>query len=255
MKASPHLSWRRTTMGGVYAVGGFIALIGVFMLLRALGIGPAGSLLAAGRLSKRDGCSSSDFRVKGADSSLGAVVSEAVRTQLGQSGVVSVLNPADGRRGAATHAAAADEPARSRAGARSRASAKGPRPSSTATSLRSAPGSSSRCVSSRSTRKPSWPRFTRRPNGASDLLPTLDKLVRSLRGKMGESLKQVHADPPLEQVTTASLEALRRYAEARRANNVEGDFAQGVELLEEAVALDTTFAMAYRSLGIAVHQP
>ena len=51
LKASPHLSWRRTTLGGVYALGGFIALIGVFMLLRAFGIGPAGSLLAAGRLS------------------------------------------------------------------------------------------------------------------------------------------------------------------------------------------------------------
>jgi hypothetical protein len=93
MKASPLLSWRRTTMGGVYAVGGFIALIGVFMLLRAFGIGPAGSLLAAGRLSNRDVLIVSDFRVKGADSSLGAVVSEAVRTQLGQSGMVSILSP------------------------------------------------------------------------------------------------------------------------------------------------------------------
>ena len=92
--------------------------------------------------------------------------------------------------------------------------------------------------------------FHETANTAGDLLPTLDKLVRSLRGKMGESLKQVHTDPPLEQVTTASLEALRRFAEGRRANNVEGNFAKSVKLLEEAVALDTTFASAYRSLGI-----
>ena len=85
----------------------------------------------------------------------------------------------------------------------------------------------------------------------SDLLSTLDKLVRSLRGKMGESLKQVHSDPPLEQVTTASLEALRLYAAGRRANNAEGNFAKSVKLMEQAVALDTTFAMAYRSLAVS----
>jgi hypothetical protein len=55
----------------------------------------------------------------------------------------------------------------------------------------------------------------------------------------------------LEQVTTASLDALRRYAEGRRANNTEGNYAKAAKLLEEAVALDTTVAMAYRSLGVA----
>src|SRR5262249_40058512 len=76
MKASPHLSLRRTTIGGIYAIAGFVALIGLVMVLRALGIGPAGSLLAAHRLSNRDVLIVSDFRVKGADSSLGTVVSE-----------------------------------------------------------------------------------------------------------------------------------------------------------------------------------
>ena len=63
------------------------------MLLRALGIGPAGSLLAAGRLGERDRLVVSDFRVRGADSALGAVVSEAVRAQLGQSDVIGILSP------------------------------------------------------------------------------------------------------------------------------------------------------------------
>ena len=48
MKASPHVSWRRTWLGGALAVGAFVLVIGAFMLMRALGIGPAGSLLAAG---------------------------------------------------------------------------------------------------------------------------------------------------------------------------------------------------------------
>src|SRR4029078_13219784 len=63
------------------------------MLLRSLGIGPAASLFAAGRLHERDRLIVTDFRVKGADSSLGHVGSEAVRTELGQSKVLTVLSP------------------------------------------------------------------------------------------------------------------------------------------------------------------
>ncbi|HTJ22806.1 MAG TPA: protein kinase [Gemmatimonadaceae bacterium] len=249
MKASPHLSWRRTTMGGIYAVGGFIALIGVFMALRAFGIGPAGSLLAAGRLSNKDVLIVSDFRVKGADSSLGPVVSEAVRTQLGQSGVVSVLNPA-------TVAAALRRMQKPPTSQLDLALARevGQREGAKAivdgdlTPLGAGFILSMRLVTVDS--QAELASFHETANGPKDLLTTLDKLVRSLRGKMGESLKQVHSDPPLEQVTTPSLEALRRFAEGRRANNVEGNFAKSVKLLEEAVALDTTFASAYRSLGI-----
>ena len=54
LKASPHVSWRRTTRGGIYAVGAFVALIIAFMVMRAFGIGPVGSLFAAGKLSQRD---------------------------------------------------------------------------------------------------------------------------------------------------------------------------------------------------------
>src|SRR5678815_1461569 len=64
------------------------------MALRALGVGPAGSLLAAGKLEARDRLVVTDFRVRGSDSALGAVVSEAVRAQLGQSDVVTILSPA-----------------------------------------------------------------------------------------------------------------------------------------------------------------
>ena len=54
IKASPHMSWRRTARGGMIAVGVFVLLVAGFMTLRALGIGPAGSLLAAGKLSPDD---------------------------------------------------------------------------------------------------------------------------------------------------------------------------------------------------------
>ncbi len=250
MKASPHLSWRRTAMGGVYAVGGFIVLIGAFMLLRTLGIGPAGSLLAAGRLSARDRVLVTDFNVKGADSSLSSVVTEAVRTELGQSNLFTIMSP--------TTVAAAlrrmQRPATSRVDlpvgreVAQREGAKAvvdgditPLASGFIVSLRLVTADSGVELAS----------FHETAERLNDLLPTLDKLVRSLRGKMGESLKAVHSDPPLEQYTTSSLEALRKLAEARRANNVEANAAKSIALLEQAIALDTAFAMAYRSLGIA----
>src|SRR6185312_13552828 len=54
LRASPHVSWQRTTRGGVYALGAFAGLVVAFMVMRAFGIGPVGSLLAEGRLTQRD---------------------------------------------------------------------------------------------------------------------------------------------------------------------------------------------------------
>lgn len=51
-------------------------------------------------------------------------------------------------------------------------------------------------------------------------------------------------------MTTASLPALRHYVQGVRANVVEGDFPKSIALLEEAIALDRSFAMAYRRLGV-----
>ena len=76
-------------------------------------------------------------------------------------------------------------------------------------------------------------------------------MAKRVRGKIGESLKDVQGTPPLEQVTTPSLEALRKYVQGSRAYAMDGDFAKGTALLQEAVALDTGFAMAYRKLAIA----
>ena len=49
-----------------------------------------------------------------------------------------------------------------------------------------------------------------------------------------------------------SLDALRKYAEASRAFDLSGDYRRAAELLRQAVRLDTTFAMAYRKLGVAL---
>ena len=92
--------------------------------------------------------------------------------------------------------------------------------------------------------------FRETADDQSEILPAVDRLAKQVRAKIGESLKNVQSAPPLEQVTTSSLEALRLYVQGSKLITESGDFARGSALLEEAVALDTGFAMAYRKLGV-----
>ena len=92
-------------------------------------------------------------------------------------------------------------------------------------------------------------RFTARASGEAELLPAIDKLAKDVRAKVGESLKQVQATPALERVTTPSLDALKKYVQGSRLLAEGADAMRGIALLEEAVALDTGFAMAYRRLA------
>lgn len=85
---------------------------------------------------------------------------------------------------------------------------------------------------------------------STQLLATVDRVSRHLRRGIGESLWAVRASAPLEQVTTSSLRALRLYSEAIRIGDQEGDDRRASVILRQAVALDTTFAMAYRKLGV-----
>jgi tetratricopeptide (TPR) repeat protein len=94
--------------------------------------------------------------------------------------------------------------------------------------------------------------FRESVSGAKDLIPALDKLTRALRSKIGESLRSVSASAPLEQVTTPSLEALKKYAEALHVLR-DVNYPDAIRLLKEAIALDTSFAMAYRKLATVLN--
>jgi tetratricopeptide (TPR) repeat protein len=83
------------------------------------------------------------------------------------------------------------------------------------------------------------------------ILSAIEQLSKQLRQRIGESLRTIRGNKPLDQVTTGSLEALRKYSQGVRAIDLEADFAKGIGLLREAVALDTAFAMAYWRLGYA----
>jgi tetratricopeptide (TPR) repeat protein len=83
----------------------------------------------------------------------------------------------------------------------------------------------------------------------ADILSALDDVLATTRRRLGESRRSV-ADHrlPLPFVTTASLEALRSYAEGSAAWS-KGRYAEARELWMRAVDLDTGFAMAYGALG------
>ncbi|HEV2751294.1 MAG TPA: tetratricopeptide repeat protein, partial [Gemmatimonadales bacterium] len=92
-----------------------------------------------------------------------------------------------------------------------------------------------------------------RENAKDDgaIIEAVDRLSRRLRERIGESLKTIRASEPLDEVTTASLDALRKYSQGNRAWE-EGQSEQAVALLQEATALDTGFAMAYRKLAVTL---
>ncbi|MCA9726942.1 MAG: tetratricopeptide repeat protein [Candidatus Eisenbacteria bacterium] len=94
--------------------------------------------------------------------------------------------------------------------------------------------------------------FRENASGPDEMIPAIDRLSSRLREKMGESLKSIRANPPLDQVTTPSFQALRKYSEAVAAIETDHDNDRGIALLEEATAIDSTFAMAYRKLSVAL---
>ena len=67
--------------------------------------------------------------------------------------------------------------------------------------------------------------FRAQAAGPEQIIETISGLTRELRGRIGESLRNVHATPALAQVTTPSIDALRQYGAGVRAISEQGDFA------------------------------
>jgi len=248
VQASPWVSWRLAALGGVLAVGGFAVLVAAYLILRALGIGPAASLMAAGRIREREPLLVTDFASPPNDSTLGAVVTEAMRTDLAESPAVVLVQPArlrsalermqvtGGLRITLTLAREVAEREGIRLILDGDVAALGP------TYVVSA-----RLVTADSGLVLAAARAT--ADGPKEVVGAIDQISRKLRERLGESLRSVHAMPPLEKVTTASLPALRAYTAGKYTAEYEGDFQRALVLLEQAVRIDTGFAMAYRKLA------
>jgi TolB-like protein len=224
----------------------FALLVTLLMVLRPFGLGPLASLMAAGKLNDRDKILVADFSSTGSDTTLGPVISEAVRADLGQSPVLSVVTP---QTVAATLQRMQLAPnARVDTGVARQIAAREGIKAIVAGDVHSLAGGgfivTVRLVSADSGQELAT--LKESAGGAKDLIPTIGSLTRQLRGKMGESLKHVHKSAELYQVTTASLPALQKYSEGQQAMSVELDYDKAAQLLKEAVAIDTGFASAYR---------
>jgi tetratricopeptide (TPR) repeat protein len=247
---APLTTVRGAFRGGVLAFTGLGAAAAGFMLLRAAGIGPFATLVSAGVLKQRDGLLVADFENRSTDSTLGQSVTEALRIDLARSPVVRLLESGDVAEaltrmqrepGARLTAEIAREVAE-RAGG-----------SAVVTGEIAPLGAgfvlTARVVAVTDGKTLLAERET--ADGANGLIAAVDQLSRKLRAGIGESLRSIRAGEPLELVTTQSLEALRKYTQAERASDA-GRNEESVAYLEQAVRLDSTFAMAWRKLGVAL---
>ncbi len=245
------LTWRKAIFGGALA----FALLGVavtgYMAMRVLGIGPVGSLVAAGVLDEREHIILADFQNLTGDSLLAFVVTEAFRIDFSQSPMVAVAEPEyvsqvlarmDRDPGTALDPALAREVA-IRDGLRVVVTGE----------VAAVGGSyvlSAEIISAETGEVLAG--FRETAKDSDHILAAIDRLSKRLRERIGESFKTIRANPPLESVTTSSLAALQKYSQALRAVYTLGEVDRGIDLLEEAIVLDTTFAAAYSELATAL---
>jgi tetratricopeptide (TPR) repeat protein len=244
-------TWRNAIVAGVIA----FLILGLtaagHMASRSMGIGPAGTLIAKGVLDERDQILLADFDNETDDPRLGAVVTEALRVDLTESEIVELVDPAFAGVALARMGRPVDTPLKTDV-ARQVALREGIKAvlAGEITSV----GGAFQLVANLLSAEDGSVLLSRREtaSNSSEILGAIDRLSKSVRERMGESLRAIRAAEPLEQVTTGSLEALTLYSEAVRAIEGARDPDRGLALLEEAVAIDTAFAAAYRKIGVVL---
>jgi DNA-binding winged helix-turn-helix (wHTH) protein/tetratricopeptide (TPR) repeat protein len=84
----------------------------------------------------------------------------------------------------------------------------------------------------------------------SQVVSVLGRAATDLRRQVGETLATVQRfDVPLDQATTASLDALRAYTLGQKAAHEQGA-AQSLPYDQQAIEADPNFAMAYEAVGL-----
>jgi TolB-like protein len=240
---APRASWR---------IAAIVAAALLFAGAVALWVGrPARpTLLSAGGLGPRDRVIVADFENHSRDSLLADVVTAALRLELSQSPLVRVLSPSAVQAARRRMRDPDPDAPLSDTVAQLLAAREGLKLVVRGDVSRVGPGwvISAQLVSSGTGEPLAAVRET--AADSTRLLEAIDRVARALRERIGESARTVRAAPPLRQLTTGSLEALRRWSEAQAAFNVEGDRPKARRLYEEAVALDTGFALAWRALSV-----
>ena len=251
VKASPFVSWRRTARGGVWVAGAFGAVVAGWMLMWAFGIGSVGNLMAQGKVSTNDPLLVADFASPPSDSTLGTVVTEALRTDIAQSKVMVPLS-ATRLRDILRRMERRPDTRIDFALAREIASREGIGAVLIGDVLQAGAGFvlNARLVEAATGNE--LAAFRETAADPTAVIDAIDALSKDIREKLGESLKSVRAASPLHRVTTSSLEALRKYTQGAQLIDRDNDPIRGLPLVEEAIAIDSGFAMAYRKVAITL---
>jgi tetratricopeptide (TPR) repeat protein/tRNA A-37 threonylcarbamoyl transferase component Bud32 len=236
--------------GGVLAFAGLLVGAAGFMGLRAAGVGPFATLVTAGVLSSTDKLVLADFENRTTDSTLGQSVTEALRIDLARSTVVRLIETSEitaalrrmERDPATPLTATVAQEVAAREGAKALIAGE-------IAPLGAGFVLSARVVSADDGRTLLAERES--AGDASQLIAAVDQLSRKVREGIGESLQSIRAGVPLEEVTTSSLDALRKFSEAERASD-NSQYDEARALLGEAIRLDSNFAMAWRKLAVVL---
>jgi tetratricopeptide (TPR) repeat protein len=244
------LTWRWAVTGGLVAFGLLAVAVSGYVAMRTLGVGPAGTLFATGVLDEQDRLILADFVDRSGDTTRAYAVTAALRVDLEQSPSLTLV--AKSELANAFKRMERDAPATLTLEiAREVAEREGIKAvvlgeinvvggSFVLFAQLVAANSGDVLVPVRETAKDS-----------TGIIDAVDRLSYQLRERIGESLRSIRQSPPLDQVTTPSLTALRKYSQATRAIDA-GAIGQGVSLYREAIAIDSGFAGAYRGLAITL---
>ncbi len=225
-------------------------LAALFGVLQAAGVLGTRSLVAEGMLAERERVIIADFENRTGDSTLGLAVTEAFRVDLTQSPLMRPLTPEQvedvlqrmRRDSVSVLDYELSREIAAREGIRAVVAGEvGSIGGGYVVAARLVETASGNVLAA----------FRESAAGPGDIIQAVDRVSKRLRGRIGESLRATRAAPPLEQVTTGSLEALRAFSQALQATR-RGERDRNVALLEEAIRLDSTFASAHRALGIAL---
>ena len=239
-------TWRNALLGGAAALLLLAAVTTGFMFMRNRGIGPVGSLVAKGVLEERSRIVLAEFDSE--DPVLARTVTESFRADLAQSTIVHLVEPdsiadALSRMGRESDTELTEDTARELALRDGFPAIVG----GEVAPLGDGYVLTARLVSASDGALLASARASARDQNA--LLEAIDEASSKLREQIGESYTSLRETPSLAHVTTGSLAALKKYTQADDARNKEGNLDAAVRLLEEAVALDSTFALAHRDLA------
>ncbi|MEM7414249.1 MAG: hypothetical protein AAF389_02060 [Gemmatimonadota bacterium] len=240
-------TWKNAVMGGIgaFALLGF-SLVAYFVMWSA-GVGPVGSLVAQGVFEEGDAVLLADFTNSTGDASLGDVVTEALRVDLATGSTLTLVEQAAAGEILTLMGRSADDPIVGDVA--DEVAARGGFSAVIEGEVGSAGSGFILTAAIRDLSGETLATFRRTASNPDEVIAAIDGLSQDIRERAGESLRSIRADEPLEAVTTNSLRALQLFTESNVVRE-RGDNVRARELLEQALAIDPDFAMAWRALAV-----